>query len=281
MMRLDDAAPAKAAPDERPATLGLEVLDELRIGGVALAAAVDLGLDVGLGDLDALDVRDLRQDEQGLDPLLGAGPEFGVEVGLGLLDGGQVGRLLDALPGERAAELVVHDLDFLVHQDLGQLDGRVGHGVLDDPVRERVAGPVEGIRREAVVDVGAQGGDVGEVAHLVDEVVVEIRQDLLAQFLEVHREVGRLAGQGRLAVVLGERHVELGRGADVEADEVRLEARDQALLAQDERHPVRAAAIERLAVTRPDEADDRVVAFLRRPILDRGRGSRSGRAARR
>ena len=52
-------------------------------------------------------------------------------------------------------------------------------------------------------------------------------------------------------------------------DQVRLEPRDQALLAQDDRHPLGAAALERLAVARPDERDDRVVAFLRPAILDR------------
>ena len=50
----------------------------------------------------------------------------------------------------------------------------------------------------------------------------------------------------------------------LEPDEVGLEARDQALLAEDQRHPVGRAALERLAVAVPDERDDRVVAVLAR-----------------
>ena len=58
--------------------------------------------------------------------------------------------------------------------------------------------------------------------------------------------------------------------AGLEADEVRLEARDQPLLAEDQRHPLGRAALERLAVARPDVGDDGVVAVLRAAVLDRG-----------
>ena len=51
-----------------------------------------------------------------------------------------------------------------------------------------------------------------------------------------------------------------------------LEARDQALLAEDDRHPLRRPALERLAVARPDEGDDRVVAVLCAAAFDRGEG---------
>ena len=113
-----------------------------------------------------------------------------MEVGLGLVDDLEVGLLGDALPGERAAELVVHHLDLLVHEDLGQLEGRVGHGVLDDPVGELVAGPVDGVALEPLLDVGSQGGHVGEVAELGREVGVEIGQDLLAELLELDARNG-------------------------------------------------------------------------------------------
>ena len=114
---------------------------------------------------------------------------------------------------------------------------------------------------------------VAKSPRLAQEVVVELGQDLLAKLLEVDREVGRLAGQARLAVVLGEGDVELGRVAGLEPDEVRLEARDQALLAEDQRHPVgrcRPRTARRRGV--PDEPDDRVVAVLRAAVLDRGEG---------
>ena len=73
--------------------LRIEVGEQALVAGVALAALGDLGLDVGLRDLDALDVRHLGQDQQGLDPLLGTGAELGVEVVAGLLDRLEVGLL--------------------------------------------------------------------------------------------------------------------------------------------------------------------------------------------
>ena len=150
----------------------------------------------------------------------------------------------------------------------GSSTRRIGDGVLDDPVGEAVARPVDGVALEPRPDVRAERLEVGEVAEAPDEVVVEVGQDLLAELLELDREMGVLAGQARLAVVVRERDVELGRAADLEADEVRLEARDQAFLAEDQRHPLRGAALERLAVARPDERDDRVVAVLRAAVLD-------------
>ena len=116
-----------------------------------------------------------------------------------------------------AAELVVHHLDLLVDEDVRELEGRVGDGVLDDPVGEPVAGAVEGIPLEAGLDVRAQRVDVREVAERADEVVVELGQDLLAQLPELDREVGLRAGHLLGRVVVGEGDVELGRVADLEA----------------------------------------------------------------
>ena len=150
----------------------------------------------------------------------------------------------------------------------GRSSGGVGDGVLDDPVGEGVARPVEGVALEARPDVGAQGGEVGEVAQRPDEVVVEVGLDLLAKLPELDLEVGRLAGQLGLRVVVREGDVEALRAADLEPDQVGLEARDQPLLAEDQRHPLRAAALERLAVARPGERDHGVVAVPGAPVLD-------------
>ena len=135
-----------------------------------------------------------------------------------------------------------------------------------------MACPVERVALEALLDVRPQRVEVGEVAERPDEVLVELGQDLLAQLPQLDREMGRLAGQLGLRVVVREGDVELGRAADLEPDEVGLEARDQALLAEDERHPLGRAALERLAVAGPDEGDHRVVAVLCAAVLDRGEG---------
>ena len=84
----------------------------------------------------------------------------------------------------------------------------------------------------------AQLGEVGEVAHRPGEVVVGLRQDLLAELPQLDLEVGRLAGERLLAVVGREGDVEALRVADVQPDELVLEARDQAILADDQRHPL-------------------------------------------
>ena len=195
-----------------------------------------------------------------------------MEVGVGLVHDLEIRLLGDALPGDRGAELVVHDLDLLVDEHVGQLEGRVRDRVFDDLVGELVARPVERVPLQPRLDVGPQRGEVREVAHLVDELVVELRQDLLAQLLELDREVDGRAGQLRLAVVLGEGDVELGGAARLQPDEVGLEARDQAFLPEDQRHALRGAALERGAVAGADEPDDGVVAVLGAALLDGRQG---------
>ena len=197
---LDDPAAAERAADVGASALGAEVL--LRAGrrpGSARGRARPRHRPRRSAIGDALGVGDLGQDEEGPDALLGAGPELGVQLGVGLLDRLEVGLLGDPLPGERAAELVVHHLDLLVDQDVRELDGRVGDGIIDDLVGELVARAVEGVALEAGLDIGAQRREVGEVAERADEVGVELGQDLLAQLAELDREVGRLAGQLGLA----------------------------------------------------------------------------------
>ena len=108
-----------------------------------------------------------------------------------------------------------------------------------------------------------------EVAHRPGEVVVGVGQDLLAELAQLDLEVGLLAGQRLLAVVGGERDVEALRVADLQPDELVLEARDQAVLADDQRHPLGRAALERNAVAGALVLDDRVVALLRAAVLDR------------
>ena len=112
-------------------------------------------------------------------------------------------------------------------------------------------------------------GDVGEVAHRTGEVVVGDGHDLLAQLLQLRAEVDLDAAERLLLVVVGERDVELGRLARPQAEEMLLETGDEALLADDERHPVGGPAVERNAVAGADIADDRPVALRGRALLDR------------
>ena len=79
-----------------------------------------------------------------------------MEVLLGLAGCLQVGVLGNALPRQTHPEFVVHHLDFLVHQDVGELHGRVGHGVFDEPVCELVPGPVQGVALEPLLHLRPQ-----------------------------------------------------------------------------------------------------------------------------
>ena len=161
----------------------------------------------------------------------------------------------------------MHDLDLLVDQDVRQLERRVGDGVLDDLVGELVAGPIEGVRLEPLAQFGRQGGQVGELADRPGELVVGLGQDLLAELLEVDREMGRLAPERLFLIVVREDDVEFAGLALCLPDEVLLEARDEPLLAEDQRHPLRRAAGERHSVARAHHGDHRVVALLGASIL--------------
>ena len=195
-----------------------------------------------------------------------------MELRVGLAGHLEVRLLGDAPARQGRAELVVHDLDLLVDQHVGQVHRRVGDCVLDDLVGELMASSVDRVVLEPLLDVGAQRIKVGVVAHRAGEVVIEFGLDLLAQLLDVDREVSGLAREALLDVVLREGDVELRRIADAQALEVVLEARDEPILADDEGHPVGAAALEGLTLARTDEADHRVIALLRPPVLDRREG---------
>ena len=277
---LDDAAAAERAADVGPAALGVEVLLELGVVRVALAAAGDLGLDLRVGDGHALGVGDLRQDEQGPDPLLGARPELGVEVGIGLVEGLEVGLLGDALAGERARG---------TRRASPRPPGRPGSSGSSSVALAtaysmiRSAKPWRARSRALRSSRALTSARSASTSAKSPSVPTKSSSSSGRTFSRSSRSStakwAGLAGQLRLRVVVREGDVELGRAADLEPDEVGLEARDEPLLAEDQRHPLGRPALERLAVARSDERDDRVVAVLRAATLDRGRASRSGRAA--
>ena len=186
-----------------------------------------------------------------------------------LAGGLEVGLLRDPLACQRAAQLVVHHLDLLVHEEVRDLERGVLHRVVDDPVGEPVAGPVQRVAAQPLSDLRAELGQVRELALRGGERVVRDRQHLLAQLPDRDREVGRGALQRRLLVVERERDVELGGVAGPQAHEMLLEARDQALLADHDRHALRGAAFERLAVAGPDEPDHGPVVVLGATVLHR------------
>ena len=189
-----------------------------------------------------------------------------------LVDGLAIGLLGDALPRQRAAQLVVHDLDLLVDEEVRDLDGGVLHRVVDDAVREAVTGAVEGVAVQPRPHLGPQGGQVGELAQGRRERIVGDRQDLLAELPERDVEVSSGALQGLVLVVERERDLELGRVARPQAHQVLLEAGNEALLADHDGHPLHRAALERLTVARPDEADHGPVVVLGAPLVHRHEG---------
>ena len=150
---LDQPRPPERAPDVVSATLGLEVLDQLRVVRVARPGPLDFALDVLVGDFDATGLGDLREDHERLHALLGLGPELGVDVCVGLVDDLEVRGFVQALASQRRSQLVVHDLDLLVHQHVRQVDRGIGRGVLDDLVGEFVASPIQGTGLEPLAQL--------------------------------------------------------------------------------------------------------------------------------
>ena len=123
-----------------------------------------------------------------------------------------------------------------------------------------------------VADLGAQLVDGLDVADRCGELVVHLGQELLAQVEQLDLEVRLLAAQLLDAVVVGEGDVEALRVADRHPDQLVLPAGDHAVLADDERHAIGAAALERLAVDGADELHAGDVAVLRGAPVDRAQG---------
>ena len=107
------------------------------------------------------------------------------------------------------------------------------------------------------------------VADALDELVGDLGQQLLPQVEQLDLEVRLLALQLLDPVVVGEGDVESLRLADLHPDEVVLPARDHAVLADDERHAIRRATVEWLAVDRAGELHAGDVASLRGTVVDR------------
>ena len=84
------------------------------------ARPLHLGLHVGVGHDDALGLGDLGEDQQDHDALLGLRPELVVELLVALAGDLRVGLVGDPLSRQARAELVVHDLGFLLDEDRRQ-----------------------------------------------------------------------------------------------------------------------------------------------------------------
>ena len=72
------------------------------------------------------------------------------DLGLVTLGGAQVVVVADALLGQPHAQLVDHDLELALDEQVGQLERRVGDGELDDPIGEDVARAIECVALEAL-----------------------------------------------------------------------------------------------------------------------------------
>ena len=112
----------------------------------------------------------------------------------------------DALLGQADAQLVEHDLDLALDQQVGQLERGIGHGELDDPVGEDVARAIQRVALQPAPDLRPQRVEV-----LVLRPTSATKSSsssgsrLVAQLEQRDLELGRLAGQLRLRVVVAGR----------------------------------------------------------------------------
>ena len=115
---LHDLRASQLGADVVAPAVGVEVLVDRVAGARVGLDAVDLGLDLVVGDRDLLLVGDGAQDQQHLDALLGAFAVLLAQGGLVLLGHAQVVLVGDALLGHAHLELVDHDVDLALDQDL-------------------------------------------------------------------------------------------------------------------------------------------------------------------
>ena len=125
----------------------------------------------------------------------------------------------------------------------------------DRPARLRVlvAEPLADLLLERVEALGPEA---------LGELVVDLGRLRRLHRLHRHREARLLAGEVLGAVALREGHLHLELVAGLRADELVLEARDEALRAEHQREVLGRAALELDAVDRALEVDDHLVAVL-------------------
>ena len=100
------------------------------------------------------------------------------------------------------------------------------------------------------------------LADVLGEVVVQLRQLLVLNFVQLDLEGGVLAGQFLSLVFLGELDVDVELVASLVADNLLLEAGDEGAAAQDQSVVLSLAALESLAVDKALEVDGGGVAVL-------------------
>ena len=115
---------------------------------------------------------------------------------------------------------------------------------------------------KVLADVGTKLLDRLELADLLGKFVVEFRQLALLDAANRAFELRGLACELLRVVLLRERHVDVTRLADLHADELILETRDEAVGTNLKRMIFALAALEGLAVDEPLEVERHKVAFL-------------------
>ena len=135
-----------------------------------------------------------------------------------------------------------------------------------------MATAIDGARLEARQDFGSEASNIGDICDLGGEGIIERRRDPRAQVVDDDIESCWHTLQRRLLVVLGEGHLNGGRIADLRANELRLESRNESVGANHDRHALGRCAVDCKAAVNAIaiEGDDRVVAHLRATIGDWG-----------
>src|SRR4051794_6234729 len=211
------------------AVRGLQLLEQLlRRDALLLRGILEFLEDLVLGRLDLLRLDD--GGEHGLAPerLLGLGHRLVDDLVLGPPGHLQVHLLGDPLPRELAHRLVPQLVRAGVRERLGDLDlGLLGHGV-DDGLAELAGDRVPVAVGEPGTDVVLELVERVEAGAVHGEMVVDGRERLLLDLLDLHGEDGLLPRQVLGLVVVGERHADLVILARAGARELLLEAGDEA-----------------------------------------------------
>ena len=192
---------AQAAAQVRAGlVLGVGLADHVGAVRLAVHDLFDLGVDVGVGDVDAGLVGDGLEGEAALECADRFLLDLAAHAGQDLVD---ARRAVGAQAPEEAVEFVIHHA---VDQRARQLDGVAGKHRVDRRAAAHRAGHPLGLATGLGLDVGAQRGQIGK-AQVLGELVVDRRVLHASNFVNVgvHADAG--TGLDGLRQLFGRHHL--------------------------------------------------------------------------
>ena len=242
---------------------GLELFHGLTHGG---GVAFQQLLHIGFVRLDVLRLDDLLHHQLGAHVVFSLAAVHIPHLRFALAQDLHVLLHGEALLLHPPVHLLHHFIQFFFHHgsrhvDLGVGDGLFHHGALGGFVRLNVGGFLQGLFNALAVFLHGV-----EIADFGGEIVVQLRQLLAGDGVELHMEDRVLALEVFRMIGFGELDVQVPLLADLHAHHLLLEAGDEGVGANDQRLMLGGAAVELHAVHSAGVIQLRLVAVLQPPV---------------